>query len=81
MIFMLVLIIASFFFYIYPKHVGQGIKMSSFDPCCKKTTLPNRILSFSLHSHCGHSLALASETGSCWTWHNKISFPNWVHSL
>lgn len=58
--------------------------MSSFDPCCKKTTLPNRILSFSLHSHCGHSLALASETGSCWTWHNKISFPpenNWVHSL
>lgn len=26
MIFMLVLIIASFFFYIYPKHVGQGIK-------------------------------------------------------
>lgn len=26
MIFMLVPIIASFFFYIYPKHVGQGIK-------------------------------------------------------
>lgn len=56
--------------------------MSSFDPCCKKTTLPNRILSFSLH--CGHSLALATETGRCWTWQNKISFPpenNWVHSL
>lgn len=32
MIFMLVLIIASFFFYIYPKHVGQGMILAVRKP-------------------------------------------------